>query len=54
MAVTQQETTSSMKIWFLDSRCSNQMCGYKEWLFDLKEEFRASVKLGDNSRMMAI
>ncbi|CAL2262877.1 unnamed protein product [Prunus armeniaca] len=41
-------------VWFLDSGCSNHMCGNKEWFFDLDEKFRQSVKLGDNSRMMAM
>jgi hypothetical protein len=30
------------------------MCGTKDWFFDLDETFRQSVKLGDNSRMMAM
>ena len=29
-------------------------CGNKEWFFDLDEKFKQSVKLGDNSRMMAM
>ncbi|CAL9019210.1 unnamed protein product, partial [Prunus brigantina] len=41
-------------VWFLDSGCSNHMCGNKECFFDLDKKFRQSVKLGDNSRMMAM
>lgn len=39
--------------WFLDSGCSNHMCGSKE-LFDdeFDSSFRESVKLGNNSRLM--
>ncbi|KAG6467925.1 hypothetical protein ZIOFF_072490 [Zingiber officinale] len=38
-------------VWFLDSGCSNHMCAHKEWFSDLDEEFRTSVKLGNNSTM---
>ncbi|KAJ8617574.1 hypothetical protein MRB53_013760 [Persea americana] len=35
--------------WFLDSGCSNHMCGHKEFFSELDESFRKTVKLGDNS-----
>lgn len=35
--------------WFLDSGCSNHMCGHKEFFLELDESFRKCVKLGDNS-----
>ncbi|KAJ8631402.1 hypothetical protein MRB53_024725 [Persea americana] len=35
--------------WFLDSGCSNHMCGHKEFFLELDESFRKTVKLGDNS-----
>ncbi|RVX02924.1 hypothetical protein CK203_023294 [Vitis vinifera] len=38
-------------VWFLDSRCSNHTCANKEWFSGLDEEFRQSVKLGNNSKM---
>ncbi|RVW42604.1 Retrovirus-related Pol polyprotein from transposon RE1 [Vitis vinifera] len=38
-------------VWFLDSGCSNHMCGNKLWFSDLDEEFRQSIKLGNNSKM---
>lgn len=38
-------------VWFLDSGCSNHMCENKKWFLDLNEEFRKSVKLGNNSKM---
>lgn len=44
----------SGKVWFLDSGCSNHMCGNKEWFFGLDESFRFSVRLGDNSTMMVM
>ncbi|KAG8649537.1 hypothetical protein MANES_08G103711v8 [Manihot esculenta] len=34
--------------WFLDSGCNNHMCGKKEYFFDLDENFRNSMKLGNN------
>lgn len=42
------------KVWFLDSGYSNHMCGNKDRFFDLNEEFRIFVNLGDNSKMMVI
>uniref|UniRef100_A0A2N9FH80 Integrase catalytic domain-containing protein n=1 Tax=Fagus sylvatica TaxID=28930 RepID=A0A2N9FH80_FAGSY len=41
-------------VWFLDSGCSNHMCANKEWFSDLDEEFRQSVKLGNNSKMAVL
>ncbi|GAU51028.1 hypothetical protein TSUD_291040 [Trifolium subterraneum] len=39
------------KIWYLDSGCSNHMCGVNEFFFDLDTNFRETVRLGDNSQM---
>ncbi|XP_050126054.1 uncharacterized protein LOC126603292 [Malus sylvestris] len=40
--------------WFLDSRCSNHMCGNRDMFTNLDESFVHSVKLGNNSRMNVI
>ena len=32
-------------MWFLDSRCSNHMCGKKEYFSNFDGSFRDSVKL---------
>ena len=37
-------------VWFLDSGCSNHMCGDKTFS-DLNESFTQMVKLGNNSKM---
>ncbi|CAJ2634874.1 unnamed protein product [Trifolium pratense] len=42
---------SHMEIWFLDSGCSNHMVGRKDWLFNFDDNFRETVKVGDNSKM---
>ncbi|KAG6471756.1 hypothetical protein ZIOFF_069202 [Zingiber officinale] len=34
--------------WYLDSGCSNHMCGKKEDFSDLDESFRSTVKFGNN------
>ncbi|KAA8537004.1 hypothetical protein F0562_029482 [Nyssa sinensis] len=39
----------SEEAWFLDSGCSNHMCGKKEFFNTLNEDFRESVKLGNNT-----
>ena len=40
------------KRWGMVSRlgCSNHMLGTKDWLFDFDDNFRESVKLGDDSK----
>ena len=41
-------------VWFLNSGCSNHMCKNKEWFSNLDEEFRQSVKFGNNSKMAVL
>lgn len=41
-------------MWFLDSGCSNNMCGKKEYFSDFDGSFRDSVKLGNNSSMVVM
>ncbi|KAM1393926.1 hypothetical protein ACFX2F_030030 [Malus domestica] len=41
-------------IWFLDSGCSNHMCGKRELFFDFDESFKESVKLGNNTSMTVL
>ena len=43
---------SQEHIWFLDSGCSNHMCGTREWFVEFENDFSQSVKLGDDRRMM--
>nr|GMD95646.1 Retrovirus-related Pol polyprotein from transposon TNT 1-94 [Ipomoea batatas] len=37
--------------WFLDSGCSNHMCGKKEYFTDFDESFVDKVKLGNNTSL---
>ena len=41
-------------MWFLDSGCSNHMCGKKEYFSDFDGSFRDLVKLGNNSSMVVM
>jgi len=53
--IKMNNSTTRNNVWFLDSGCSNHMCGTKSFFFsDLDETFRQSVKLGDNSKMMVM
>jgi hypothetical protein len=45
------QNQSKSKIWYLDSGCSNHMCGVKEWFHELDTKFKETVRLGDNSQM---
>lgn len=51
MAHTRCTNKKNPKVWYLDSRCSNHMSGYKDWFINLNEEFRITVKLEDDTRM---
>ncbi|KAF7154611.1 hypothetical protein RHSIM_Rhsim01G0080600 [Rhododendron simsii] len=42
-----EETPQNM--WYLDTGCSNHMCGDKKLFSNLDESFRNTVKFGDNS-----
>ncbi|RVX17651.1 Retrovirus-related Pol polyprotein from transposon TNT 1-94 [Vitis vinifera] len=54
MSYVELNQSSKEDVWFLDSGCSNHMCGNKLWFSDLDEEFRQSVKLGNNSKMTVL
>ncbi|XP_020238520.1 uncharacterized protein LOC109817617 [Cajanus cajan] len=38
-------------IWYLDTGCSNHMCGKKELFFSLDETVKSTVKFGNNSNI---
>ena len=54
MSYVKMNNSTRKNVWFLDSGCSNHMCGTKEWFSDFDEGFRKSVRLGDNSKMMVM
>ena len=49
MAFVNSNEVAMEHIWFLDSECSNHMCGKKNMFFDLDSSFRESVNLGNDS-----
>jgi hypothetical protein len=49
MAFVNSNETVMEHIWFLDSRCSNHICGKQNMFFDLDKSFWESVKLGNCS-----
>lgn len=51
MAYMKEEKVTKEELWFLDSGCSNHMCGKREFFVELDESFRTKVTLGDNSCM---
>jgi len=46
MATTSNETPNN-QTWYLDTGCTNHMCGQKELFADLDDSFRTKVKFGD-------
>ncbi|KAM7502462.1 hypothetical protein LguiB_001366 [Lonicera macranthoides] len=51
IAYVEAKNSKAEEIWFLDSGCSNHMCGNKQRFAVLNEAYTHSVKLGDNSRI---
>ncbi|PKI72007.1 hypothetical protein CRG98_007623 [Punica granatum] len=39
-------------VWYLDTGCSNHMCGVKELFSKLDGSFRSEVKFGNNSKLV--
>lgn len=52
MALSDAKEISENKVWYLDSGYSNHICGVIDWFYDL--DFRMSIKLGDNSKMLVM
>nr|GFC29368.1 hypothetical protein [Tanacetum cinerariifolium] len=46
--VEEDKSDSKADFWFLNSGCSNHMCGKREFFCDLDENFRETVMLGDD------
>ncbi|XP_057432310.1 uncharacterized protein LOC130725065 [Lotus japonicus] len=40
-------------VWYMDTRCSNHMTGQREWLIDFDASKKTTVKLTNNSSMLA-
>ncbi|KAI5316392.1 hypothetical protein L3X38_036099 [Prunus dulcis] len=51
MAYVDDNKARSDCLWFLDSGCSNHMCGKKDFFCDLNEGFKDSVKLGNDASL---
>ncbi|TXG51246.1 hypothetical protein EZV62_023770 [Acer yangbiense] len=49
MAYHVKEEEPQLKLWYLDTGCSNHMCGSKSSFSHLKEAFHTTVTFGDNS-----
>lgn len=54
MAYVDIEGVDREELWFLDSGCSNHMCGKKEMFTNFDDIFRKSVKLGNNSSLVVL
>lgn len=54
MSYVESHEVKQNDAWFLDSGCSNHMCGNRGMFTNLDESFLHSVKLGNNSRMNVV
>lgn len=52
LAYVEEQKATRDEVWFLDSGCSYYMSGDQEWFTELDEEFKHSVKLGNDSRIV--
>eukprot|EP00257_Ricinus_communis_P024695 XP_025012109.1 uncharacterized protein LOC112533883 [Ricinus communis] len=51
MSYVKMKDDQRKNIWFLDSRCSNHMCGDKNEFEHFDETFRQKVTLGNNTKL---
>jgi len=51
MAYVDDNETERDHLWFLDSGCSNHMCGKRELFSQFDNNFREQVKLGNNTSL---
>lgn len=54
MAYVDTDKATREDMSFLDSGCSNHMCGKKKYFSDFDGNYKGSMKLGDDSRMVVI
>lgn len=51
MAFHTKDNISASDVWYLDTGCSNHMCGSKSFFSNLNEEFHTTVSFGDHSKV---
>ncbi|GLT56152.1 hypothetical protein SLA2020_292200 [Shorea laevis] len=49
LMVTSANEASNLHTWFLDTGCTNHMCGKEEFSVDLNESYRSKDKFADES-----
>lgn len=49
-----REQQQGSEIWFVDTGCSNHMCGCKSSFIYLNEDFNSTISFGDNSTVNAL
>lgn len=51
MSYVEINNTRKEEVWFLDSGCSNHMCGIRSIFSEFDDSFRHVIKLGNNTKM---
>jgi len=51
MSYVEENKAKGRDAWFIDSGCSNHMCGDRTMFSWLDDSFRQLVRLGNNTRM---
>ncbi|RDX81863.1 hypothetical protein CR513_37412, partial [Mucuna pruriens] len=54
MGFVKENEAKTNDAWFLDSRCSNHMCGDKGMILNIKHGYKHSFKYGNNSQMFVV
>lgn len=54
MAYVEGDSTIKRDTWFLDSWCSNHICGKKDYFVDFDGNYKDNVKLGNGSSLAVI
>ncbi|GAU39052.1 hypothetical protein TSUD_396570 [Trifolium subterraneum] len=49
LMVTTNTSEDQSTLWYLDTGCTNHMTGHRDWLLELDETFKSTVKFADNS-----
>ena len=54
LMVCNTKEDTNKQLWYLDTGCSNHMCGDKEIFLNLDESYKDKVKFGNNTKIFVM